>query len=119
MRTRRMAMLVLSVAAVGLAATGCRTMGKATGTYDALMSGTPDKVVDAAKAALAELKINVTSANATKLDGEILAKTAQDKDITIKVKEEGTNVSRMTVKVGSLGDKTISESILDETKKRL
>lgn len=119
----RLTLLSMGIVLAAIVASGCKSVGratqKATGTYDALLSGTPDKVVEAAKAALGELKIHVDSANATKLDGEILARTAQDKSITIKVTSEGQDVSRMTVKVGTVGDKKISKSILDETKKRL
>lgn len=109
-------MMVVVLAAMG---GGCKTMSKATGTYDVMLSAAPDQVVDAVKQALGDLKINVAGASATKLDGEVNARTAQGDDITIKVNSEGEGVSRMTVKVGTLGDKTISQSIIDNTQKHM
>lgn len=108
--------LVVVLAAMG---GGCKTMSKATGTYDVMLSAAPDKVVEAVKLALGDLKITVSGASATKLDGEVSARTAQGDDITIKVKSEGESVSRMTVKVGTLGDKVVSQSIIDNTQKHM
>jgi hypothetical protein len=113
---------VLSVLTIGAAVGitgGCKTMSKATGTRDVMLGATPDKVVEAVKGAMGELEIKVTGAAATKLDGEVNALTAQGDSITVKVNSEGENVSRMTVKVGTLGDKAISQSIIDATKKRI
>ncbi len=98
---------------------GCRTMQKAAGTRDVMLSAAPDKVVEAVKGAFTELKIQHVSSSATKLDGEVVGKSGTDKDITVKVKSEGEKVSRMTVKVGTMGDKVISDSIIAETKKRI
>lgn len=102
-----------------LAPLSCQTVQKATGTRMALMQGTPDRVVQAAETALKELKLTVYTAESSKVDGQIKAETAQGKGITVNVHREGDSHSRMTVKVGHLGDKSISQAIIAETRKRL
>lgn len=110
----------LIVAGLGLVLlSGCQTFKKATGTHYAHMSATPDRVVKAAEAALEELEFKLVSASGTKLDGRIKARTAQGKDIIIMVEKEGDNVSKVTVKVGTLGDETISLAIIEKTKEHL
>ncbi len=97
----------------------CRTVQKVTGTQEAFLQATPDRVVAAAEAALNELELTVVSSHASKVDGRITARTAADKSITVKVKRESDTTSRMTVKIGVVGDKPISEAIISETRKRL
>ena len=82
-------------------------------------SHVPDRVVKAAEAALEELEFKLVSASGTKLDGRIKARTAQGKDIVIMVEKEGEDVSKVTVKVGTLGDETISLAIIEKTKEHL
>lgn len=97
---------------------GCRTAKRVVGTYEVFLPGNPERVVAAAKDALSELKLTYVSSSATAVDGKLRALTAQNKEITIKVKREEEGVSKFSVRVG-MGDKAISNAIIDETKKRL
>lgn len=106
------AMLVLLIG-------GCATMKKMTGTYEVSVAAEPDQVVAAVEAALAELELKTVTSSATKVDGEVLAKTAQDKDVKIKVRREGDGVTKMSVHVGAFGDKSISDAIIAKTKAQL
>jgi L-fucose isomerase-like protein len=94
-------------------------MKKMTGTYEVSLAAEPDHVVAAVEAALKELELGTVTASATKLDGEVSAKTAQDKDVKIKVKRSGEGVSSMSVHVGAFGDETISNAIIAKTKEHL
>jgi len=98
---------------------GCQTMKKATGTQYAHFSADPDRVVEAAKAALTELQLETLSATASKLDGRIEAKTAQGKAVTIQVEREAEGVSKAAIKVGTLGDDTIGNAIIEKTNQHL
>jgi hypothetical protein len=102
-----------------LAVPGCQTTKKVTGTHYAHFSASPDQVVAAAEKALAELELQTISSSSSKLDGWIEARTAQDKKVEIKVKLEGEGVSKASVKVGALGDETISEAIIQKTRAQL
>ena len=112
-------LLALTTAVVAGLTPGCRTAKKAVGTYEVFMQGRPDQVVSATQAALKELKIEELSADATKVDGEVRARSAQGKNITIKVATESEGVSKFTVRVGKAGDRTISNAIIDKTRENL
>lgn len=116
---RRLKSAALLTVVVLMGGLSCRTMQKATGTQEAFLSAAPDKVVEAAKDAIKGLELTIVSSSASKVDGQITARTAQDKAITVKVLREGDERSRMTVKIGTLGDRAIGEAIISETKKRL
>ncbi len=98
---------------------GCQTTRKATGTRFVHFSAAPDEVVRAAEGALEELELQKVSSSATKLDGEIEAKTAQGKKISITVTKEGEGVSKFAIKVGTLGDETMTNAIIEKTRARL
>lgn len=101
------------------ALTGCRTVKKATGSHEAFMQADPDRVVAAAQVSMEELGLIGVVGQSTKLDGEISARTAQDKSVQVNVKREGDNVSRMTVRIGTFGDESMSRAIIEKTLKRL
>jgi len=115
---RSSVMLILTLW-VSMLPLGCQTMKKATGTQYAHFSADPDRVVEAAKAALADLQLEVVSATASKLDGRIEGKTAQGKPITIQVEREAEGVSKASVKVGTLGDDSIGDAIIQKTDEHL
>ncbi|MCO6437484.1 MAG: DUF3568 family protein [Phycisphaerae bacterium] len=98
---------------------GCQTVKKATGSYEAYMQADPERVVSAARASMEELGLIGVVAQSTKLDGELSARTAQDKTVTVSVQREGEDVSRMTVRVGTFGDKAMSQTIIRKTMDRL
>jgi ABC-type glycerol-3-phosphate transport system substrate-binding protein len=103
----------------GLMLTGCQGMKEAAGTYEAYLQGTPQQVVGAAKTALDDMDMKFVTHAATSMDGSVSAKTAQNKQIDIKVTKAGDNVSKMSVRVGVLGDQSISDAVIRETKERL
>ena len=105
--------------AAALAPLSCRTVRKATGTQEAFFQASPDRVIVATEAAMRELDLTVIHAVHSKIDGKIVGRTAQDKQITIRVAREGDEMSRMAIKVGYIGDKAIGYAIIAETKKRL
>ncbi len=115
---RRTALVALTVVAA-LAPLSCRTVRKATGTQEVFYQASPDRVVVATEAAMKALDLTVIRAVHSKIDGKIVGRTAQDKQITIRVKRQGDEMSRVAIKVGYLGDKAIGHAIIAETKKRL
>jgi outer membrane murein-binding lipoprotein Lpp len=111
-----------TAAAVMLSVTllaGCQTVSKATGTQFAYFSADPDRVARAVDDALDSLELTTISSSATKLDGQIEARTAQGQTVEIKIKKQDSGVSKMSVKVGTLGDKTVSNAIIEGTRTKL
>ena len=115
---RRTALVALTVA-VALAPVSCRTVRKVTGTQEVFYQASPDRVVAATEAAMKALDLTVIHAVHSKIDGKIVGRTAQDKQITIRVERQGDEMSRVAIKVGYIGDKAIGHAIIAETKKRL
>ena len=103
--------------------TGCDTVQPGVtnnaGTVVARFAASPDKVSEAAKATLEELKFQFIVARSSKLDGYLSAKTAQNDDVEIKVNFAGDNVSEVKIRIGTFGDEGISLRIIDGIRSRI
>ena len=121
----KFALLALALMCSGLllSLAGCSTDQPGTtntlGTYTSSVGATPDKVTSAAKASLDDLKMQGTVMSGTKVDGVVTGRTAQGDDIKIDIVQDGDNVSKVTIRVGTTGDDAISKQILDGIKKHL
>ena len=89
------------------------------GSIQALIAATPEEVTGAAKSVVEEMKLILVSAESTGLDGKVVARTAQDKNVKIVITRQDNNVSHISIRVGSLGDTAASMLILDRVKERL
>lgn len=103
--------------------TGCETSSPGVknyvGTYTANVDARPDKVTNAARKAVEELKLTNVTSTATKIDGRVRAWTAQNEEVQINVEQAGDNVSKISIRVGASGDEAVSKQILDRTKSNL
>lgn len=111
------ALPVLMLLAAALS--GCQTAKKVVGTYEEQLKATPPEIVAAAQDALEELDLEVEESRSSQLDGIVTATTAQGQEIKVSVKREGDEQSRISIRVGALGDSGISNTILEKTKKNL
>lgn len=117
--------LAIAVGMLGVSATipGCSTSQpgakNVAGTITANVGAAPDKVTEAAKDTLEELKLNNIQASSTKVDGKVTARTAQDTAVNISVASAGDNVSAVEIRVGTLGDKAMSMQILEGIQNRV
>ncbi|NOT02105.1 MAG: DUF3568 family protein [Phycisphaerales bacterium] len=110
----------IAAGAIGLmGVTGCQTTRKVTGTRFEHFSANPDEVVEAAKGAAEELGLQMITSTSSKVDGQLQAQTAQGKTVTIEVNREAEGVSKVAVKVGTLGDEAVTNAILEKTRARL
>ena len=78
-----------------------------------------EKSVEATKNALENLKFIKISEQVDNLTGEIIARTAQDKKITIKLNKVTENTTKISIRVGIFGDQSLSHSLLEEIQKEL
>jgi len=74
--------------------------------------------VAATNSAVDTLGFMKISEEVDKLAGEIIARTAQDKKIKIKLNKVTENTTKISIRVGMFGDKTLSYSLLEEIKKK-
>jgi hypothetical protein len=91
------------------------------GFYTTNVDARPDKVTTAAYKACEDLKLsNINSGSGgSTVDGEVTATTAQGTAVTIDIKENGDNVSKVTIHVGATGDDSISQQLVDRIKAHL
>ena len=123
MKNCRLALLMVCLGIGSLPLAGCQTESPGTtytvGSYSGMVDSTPDKVTQAARKAVEELKLLEINSSGTKVDGKVTAKTAQNDAVTIDVEKAGDNVSKVSIRVGTLGDEAMSKSIMDKIKGNL
>jgi len=106
----------LAVAAAGAAGAGVFYM---KGDLDANVDATPPRVVEAANFTMKDLQYAVATTNSSATDGEVIAHTATDKKVRVTVKQVTEKSSKVTIRVGTWGDETMSVQILEKIKTHL
>src|SRR5262249_48905290 len=89
------------------------------GSLDSTVPGTPENVVDATEGALKDTDIQVLSKDATGIDGDVVARTALDTKIHVTVKKQDEKTSKISIRVGTFGDRELSQQIYDKIKAKL
>ena len=117
-------MLTLSVAMMTMSgcillAAGGAAVIYAKGDLETTMATTPDKIAIATEKAFTQLGITKTSASSSELEAEILGLTTTDKKVTVRSKSTGEKTSSISIRVGTFGDKDLSQSIFEKIKKNL
>lgn len=97
---------------IAAAAAGAAGVLYAKGDLEAELAAPPQEVADAAESALFHMGIEVDSSEANDLDGRIVAHNASGDEILIKLEAEGTNSTRISIRVGTFGDESQSHRVL-------
>ncbi len=114
----------------GLVLTGCASVQKETPTtggpvYNALgeLKNTYNKPIQQVYAATVEsmkdLGINVTQSRADQLTGTVEGKLADGRTVSIDLRSLSQNSTNVIIKVGTLGDETLSRRIMDSVSSKL
>lgn len=104
---------------VAAGAAGAGTVAYIRGELEANVDGRFDAVASAANEAIGDLKFAKINDSKDALTAIVVARTADDKRIEIKVTKVTDAVSKVTIRVGIFGDETISRTILDRIKSNL
>lgn len=108
---------------LGLLTVGCSThepgVKNVAGTIEGYVDASPERTVAAAETVVKDLKLVLISAVSTKLDGKVVATTAQNREVTIDVERVGDNVSEVSIRVGTMGDEALGLKIFTDIKKQL
>jgi hypothetical protein len=122
------ALLLAFAACVTVLTTGCvsvngnKTAGKYAylkGTLESTMEGDLDKLYRASNDAVKDLQFAKISDNKDALLGVIVARNAADKKVEITLDKVSDTLTKVRIKVGTLGDETLSLAILDKIKANL
>ncbi len=98
---------------------GAGTVAYIKGELQTNLEASLEKSIEATRSAVENLKFIKISEEVDKLTGEIIARTSQDKKITIKLNKVTENTTKISIRVGMFGDQTLSHSLLEEIKKEL
>ena len=104
------------VAAVGA---GAGTVAYMRGDLEAVEAKDIDTVYAATRKAVEQLDLKVSSDTKDALSAEIVARDAQDKKITIKLKSTTEDTTEISIRVGTFGSETKSRLIHDQIKNNL
>jgi len=89
------------------------------GELKATVESNFDRAEAAANAAVADLQFAKVSEKRDALTAIVVARTAADKKVEIRVENTGRNVSTIKIRVGYIGDESLSLTVLDKIKSHL
>jgi hypothetical protein len=89
------------------------------GHLDAMVSASPQRVVEAATRVLEEMEIQLVTSAASGVDGKVSGRTALDKRIDITVHRQDTETTKLSIQVGTFGEEALSREIYDRIKAKL
>jgi hypothetical protein len=105
------------VAAVGLGAAG--TIAYVRGDLQSFESERIDEVYEATLKAVDELELNVTTKSKDALSAIIVARDADDKKVTIKLKATAEGPTELSIRIGVFGNETKSRLIYQKIRDNL
>ena len=111
--------LLSGCVAVLAGAAGAGTVAWVQGRLDATLDANFDQAEKAANRAVTQLQFVKVNEKKDALTATMIARTAEDKKIEIKVVRAGDTTSRVQISVGVFGDEGQSLAILDKIKANL
>ena len=115
-----LAMLQGCVVVARGAAAVAGTVAYVRGDLESIMEEDISSIYESSKQALIDLEIEIVGTDKDLLSAVVNGKGAEDKKITIKMKriEQGRLV-KLTIRIGTFGDKTLSQIIYNKINKNL
>jgi ribosomal protein L25 (general stress protein Ctc) len=111
--------LLSGCVAVLAGAAGAGTVAWVQGRLDAALDANYDKAEKAVNLAITQMEFAKVSEKKDVLNAILIARTAEDKKIEIKVSRVGDVTSRVQIRVGVFGNEAQSLAILDKIKANL
>jgi len=104
------------VAAVGA---GAGTIAYIKGDLEVVESKNIDVVYEATEKAVEQLGLNVNKKTKDAMSATIVARDAQDKKVTIKLKATTENTTKISIRIGIFGSETKSRLIYEQIRENL
>ena len=105
--------------AVVAGAAGAGTVAWVRGELEATLDANYEKAATAANLAIEQLQFAKISEKKDALTAILMARTAEDKMVEIKVIKIGDQSAKVQIRVGVFGDEALSLTILDKIKTNL
>lgn len=90
-----------------------------TGKLSAFVDALPPQVIAAAGEVATDMELTVASSTSSQLGGRFVAKKYDGESIKINVERYGDNISAVSIKVGTWGDKNLSLTYFNAIKEKL
>lgn len=129
LRLRRLVLALALLAVLPAGPTGCVAVVAAgaagagvayvRGTLEANLEHDLEDVFKASQRALADLEFAKINDRKSGVDAQLVARTALDKKVEIKLEKVTPRTTKVTVRVGVFGDETLSTTILEKIRSRL
>lgn len=94
-------------------AAGAGTVAYIRGELDATLNERYDRVISASNDAVEKLELARISEAKDVFSAVIIARTAEDKKVRIKLTKEGEKMTKVQIRIGIFGDEEKSRAILD------
>ncbi len=104
---------------VALVGAGAGTVMYTMGDLEAVLPADIDSAYDAAQKSLVQLQLKISSKSKDALAAEIIARDAQDKKVTVKLKSTSQYSTELSIRVGVFGDEDKSRLIYEQIQKNL
>ena len=88
------------------------------GAVETSLDGNVERVYRATQKAVAELQLAKVSERQSGVDAQIIARTALDKRVEVKLEQAGS-MTKVSIRVGLVGDQSLSLTLLDKIKSHL
>lgn len=105
--------------AVVAAGAGAGAVAYVRGELESPLDANFDRALRASQKTIEQLKFAKVSEKQDALVATLVARNADDKRIEIRVESQGTNRATVKIRVGILGDESLSMTILDKVKANL
>ena len=102
-----------------LVAGGVAGYSYVNGELKVTAGATMNEAYDASLSAMSDLQFTVTGKSKDALQGEVDARNSSNTAIVIKLKYVSNTATEISIRVGTFGDKTMSDMILDKIKSHL
>ncbi len=103
---------MVALGAAGVAGAG--TVAYARGQLDATLGNGYDQVFAASNRALDELQLVKISEKKDAFSAILIARTAEDKKVQIRIAKEGDTLTTVRIRVGVFGDEEKSRTLLEK-----
>jgi hypothetical protein len=94
-------------------AAGAGTVAYIRGELDATVGGPYDRVIDASNRALDQVQFVKISERKDAFSAVIIARTAEDKRVRIRLTREGDRLTRVEIRIGVFGNEERSRAVLE------
>jgi len=115
--------VVLGLLGICFLVLGCQTkqagVTNRAGAIRATLAAKPAAVTEAAKVVLEKMDLIVINSTSTSTEGRVVARTTEDMKVSVDSWRVGDGVSKLSIRMGKLGDPGLSLTILDEIKNEL